>query len=464
MHRAEDVLAAVAARVGAPWDGPGDPRGVAVDVILDRPPWEVLDAAREALVAADPEARRRLGAHHTPPALAAKLAALVVGDATSTVADPACGGGAFLVAAGEALVRRGANRRRVVEEQLLGADIDPLAAATSRAALSLWSGGARAAGIDVADGLEWRPPAPVDVVVGNPPFRSPLAAGARRGGLAPYTDLAGRFLVAALDLVRDDGRVLMLQPESVLAARDARPVRGAGALDGLWFDDERVFAADVRVCALLLRRSTHQPPVVARWVGADVSATSAAELEPAAPTWAHLRPDAPAADTSRGTSTIGDIATATAGFRQHFYGVAAATREGGDGPPVVTSGLIDPGRLLWGERTARIAGRHYHRPTVDLDALPPAIAGWVEARRTPKVLVATQTRAIEAAADHAGVTVPLTPVIAVHPHDAGDVDRIVDTLSGDRATAWARRHYAGTALGRGAIKLSARQVLEVALV
>jgi hypothetical protein len=458
----EDVLAAVAARLGAPWDGPGDPRAVDVHVELDRPPWEILDATREQLVAADPEARRRLGAHHTPPALASKLAALAIDDATSAVADPACGGGSFLVAAGEALVRRGADRRTVVERQLHGVDVDPLAAATTRAVLALWSGGGRAC-IDVGDGLTWRPPAPVDVVVGNPPFRSPLAAGARRGGLAPYTDLAGRFLVAALDLVRPEGRVLMLQPESVLAARDAAPVRAAGALDGLWLDDAAVFAADVRVCALLLRRSPHQRSTVARWVGTDVSPAAAAELDDAAPTWAHLRPDAPPSPPA-GTRTIGDIASATAGFRQHFYGVAAATRESGDGPPVVTSGLIDPGRLLWGERPARIAGRRYERPTVDLGVLSPDISGWVHARRTPKVLVATQTRSVEAVADPTGDTVPLTPVIAVHPRDPADVERIVEALSSERATAWARRHYAGTGLGRGAFRLSARQVLAVPLV
>jgi hypothetical protein len=458
----QDVLAAVAARLGAPWDGPGDPGAVDVDIELDRAPWQILDATRERLVAADPEARRRLGAHHTPPALAARLAALVIDDPGATVADPACGGGSFLVAAGEALVRRGADRRTVVERQLHGIDVDPLAAATTRAVLALWSGGGRAR-IDVGDGLTWRPPAPVDVVVGNPPFRSPLTAGARRGGLAPYTDLAGRFLVGALDLVRPEGRVLMLQPESVLATRDAAPVRAAGALDGLWLDDAPVFAADVRVCALLLRRSPHRSSTVARWVGAGVSPVAPAELDDGAPTWAHLRPDAPPSSPAA-TRTIGDIATATAGFRQHFYGVAAATREGGDGPPVVTSGLIDPGRLLWGERPARIAGRRYERPTVDLDALAPDISRWVESRRTPKVLVATQTRTVEAAADRTGETVPLTPVIAVHPHDPADVDRIVETLSSEHATAWARRHYAGTGLGRGTFRLSARQVLALPLV
>ena len=421
--------------------------------------WEELDRAREAQVAADPRRRKALGAHHTPPALARRLAALAIDDPTAVVADPACGGGAFLVAAGERLVELGADRRHVVEHQLLGCDIDPHAVATTRAALESW-GDAPAPHVHTGDGLTWQPPTRPDVVVGNPPFRSPLAKGAHPGTLAPYTDLAAQFLVRALDLAPT---VLLIQPESVLTARDAAPVRQHRTLAGLWLANERAFDADVRVCALLFQRSARR---VRRWTGLDVTETTPAALDPTAPTWGHLRPDAPPAPPSPtgATRTIGDLATATAGFRDQFYGLAAATREDGDGPPLITSGLIDPGRLLWGTKPARIAGTTYHRPTVDLAALPPAIRAWVDARRTPKVLVATQTRRLEAAPDPTGDTVPLTPVIAVHPHDPADVDRIVDALSTPHATAWARRHYAGAGLSASAIKLSAKQVLAVPLV
>jgi hypothetical protein len=252
----------------------------------------------------------------------------------------------------------------------------------------------------------------------------------------------------------------------VLAARDAAPVRRAAAtLAGLWFPGEPAFGADVRVCAVLLR---HGATRVQRWTGLDVTPAGSAPLDPTAPTWAHLRPGAPRA-RRRGTpttGTIGDLATAAAGFRDEFYGLAAAVREADDeaDPPLITSGLIDPGRLLWGQKPARIAGHRYERPTVDLAALPPKLRAWVDARRTPKVLVATQTRTIEAAPDPTGTTIPLTPVIAVHPHDPADVDRIVAALSTPEATAWAMRHYGGLGLNAGALKLSARQVLDVPFV
>lgn len=467
------MLAAVATRLGAPWDGPGDPAALAsvVEVPGDPPPWEVLDATREALVATDAAARRQLGAHHTPPSLARRLAAIAL-DACgpgpdALVVDPACGGGAFLVAAAELLVERGADPVHVVRHQLAGADVDPLAVATTRAALALWAGDAAAIAADVvaADGLTaWRTPGSVDVVVGNPPFRSPLASGARRGDLGAYTDLAGRFLVAALDLARPGGSVLLLQPESVLTARDAAPVRAAVAdrgLAGLWVAEEPAFGASVRACALLSRPGARR---VRRWRGLDVRPAGSTALDRAAPTWAHLRPGAPAGSaTPPDAGTVADLATAAAGFRDQFYAIAAATTDGGPGHLVVTSGLIDPGRLVWGERAARIGKRRFDRPTVDPDDLPEPIRGWVRARLAPKVLVATQTKVVEAAPDPDGMAVPLTPVVAVHPRDDGDTWRIAAALTSPSATAWALRHFAGAGLRSDVVKLSAAQVLAVPL-
>ena len=66
------------------------------------------------------------------------------------VLDPAVGGGVFLLAAGEAMP--GGRAERV--ERLRGFDIDPVAVATTRAALALWSGGTEPAldAVRVADG------------------------------------------------------------------------------------------------------------------------------------------------------------------------------------------------------------------------------------------------------------------------------------------------------------------------
>ena len=132
--------------------------------------------------------------------------------------------------------------------------------------------------------------------------------------------------------------------------------------------------------------------------------------------------------------------------------------------PLITSGLIDPARCHWGRRDARFAGRRFRRPVVDLDALAAAderLAAWVGDRLRPKVLVATQAKVLEAAADPDGRLVPSVPVVAVEPADPADVWRILAVLCSPVATAWALGHYGGAGLSTQSIKLSARQVLAV---
>lgn len=454
-----DVVASVAAALGVPWDGGGAPL-VEVDPMPAAPAWELLDAAREASVA--PVDRRRLGAHHTPPGLAQRLAAIALDGIAdgATVLDPACGGGAFLVAAA----------RLRPDVRVVGLDLDPLAVATCRAALR--ATGADHADVRVADGLV--EPWEADVVVGNPPFLSPLGTGT--GGTpaaatlrvelgAPYLDVAALFLLRALERTRPGGRVVLLQPESLLSSRDAGVVRACTtpALEGLWVAGEPVFAAGVRVVAPVLRAGGATEPKVRRWQGSVVRPVGAA-ARPAPATWSSLRPSSvPAVRVPKRSGRVGDLATATAGFRDEFYAVAAATREGGRGSPVVTSGLVDPGRVAWGERSARIGGRTFERPTLDPVALDARVRPWVAARLVPKVVVATQTRVVEAAADPDGALVPITPVLAVTPHDPADVWRLTAALTSPMVSAWALRTYGGTALAAEAVKLSAAQVLEAPL-
>jgi hypothetical protein len=464
-----DVLAGVALAVGTVWSGPGEPTPVEVPAV---PGWVALDAAREALL--DRDHRRRLGAHHTPPGLARRLVdvALEGLGPEVVVADPACGGGAFLVAAADALVGAGADPERVLSRQLAGLDLDPLAVATSEAALVCWGaahGTTTRPQVRAGDGL--LEPYVADVVVGNPPFLSPLgvttgggdgAVALRRALAAPYADTAGLFLVQALASVPPGGRVVLLQPESLLTARDARPIREAASphLDGMWVAGEPVFRAAVRVCAPVLVRDRPAGPV-RRWSGRSVRRRSATPAPPAG-SWAALRPSTAPKVRVRHDSVLGDIAGATAGFRDEFYGVAAGVTEGADdadSAPIVTSGLVDPGRILWGERSARIAGRRYARPVVDVGCLDERLQEWVVARLVPKVLVATQTRVVEAAADPVGRFLPLTPVVSVTPADPADLWRVAAALTSPVVSAWALRTFGGAALSADAIKLAARQVL-----
>ncbi|MGH9290944.1 MAG: N-6 DNA methylase [Acidimicrobiales bacterium] len=440
-----------------------------------------LAAALEA--ATDTDQRRANGLHVTPRWLADRLVARALeGLGTTpavTVCDPACGGGAFLVAVARRLHRRGADRRRVVRHLLWGADIDPVGLAVAEAALALWAGEAPPAGRLVAadalaaGGALWpdRPAAGFHVVVGNPPFQSQLGRATARTpaqqarlrerygtAVRAYTDAAWLFLLAGCDLARPGGRVALVQPQSLVGARDAAAVRSAvdarARLLDLWVDERPVFAASVRVCAPILEVDPERR-----------------HGEPNA--WSERFADAVGIPRVRTTSsrTIRDLADVIAGFRDEYYGVAELVREHAVGSgamsPLVTSGLIDWLGCSWGCRTARFAKRTWRAPVVDLVELERAggraARRWVARTRVPKLVVATQTRIVEAAVDADGSWVPSVPVVSVVPHDPADLWRLAAAVASPAATAWLLGRAPGTALARGALKVAGPDLLALPL-
>jgi N-6 DNA Methylase len=441
-----------------------------------------LAAALEAATGDDQ--RRANGLHVTPRWLADRLVVRALdglGAAPAvTVCDPACGGGAFLVAAARRLHRRGAERRRVVRHLLWGADIDPVGLAVAEAALALWAGEAPPPGrLVVADALAdggavWpdRPAGGFHVVAGNPPFQSQLGRAtartpdqqarlrARYGpAVRAYTDAAWLFLLAGCDLVRPGGRVVLVEPQSLVGARDAAAVRSAvderARLLDIWVDERPVFAASVRVCAPVLE------------VG---SGRRSGEPNP----WSERFADAvgiPRVRTPPSGGTIADLAQVIAGFREEYYGLVAAVRERAPADdavaPLITSGLIDWLGCSWGRRPARFAKRTWRAPVVDLAELESdggrAAQRWVARARVPKLLVATQTRVVEAAVDASGSWVPSVPVVAVVPHDPADLWRVAAAVASPAATAWLLGRAPGTALARDAIKVAAPDLLVLPL-
>ena len=117
-------------------------------------PIEAFGQLYESLLAARPEAggrnlRKRTGSYYTPENLTAIVAerafdalAVALGDAgvqtrPLCVLDPALGAGAFLVQAGREIARRsGRTTLEIVEHELFGVDVSPLAVAVAEA--SLW--------------------------------------------------------------------------------------------------------------------------------------------------------------------------------------------------------------------------------------------------------------------------------------------------------------------------------------
>jgi SAM-dependent methyltransferase len=279
---------------GGPWDD------ITEGERLERSSWpepgwaspRLPGLVYEALTA--PADRRQRGAWFTPAAVVDDLVerALDGGFDPQRVLDPACGGGAFLLGVADALARRGLPPHAVAA-RLAGIDLDPGAVQVTGWALTLWDRGAGGQptdrwpppgwgattpgwlagseggpGLVVGDGLA-EPVDPVDLVVGNPPFASPLHADrsdtpaarwrSHRPHLGPYADAAACFLDRAADLVAPGGRVVLVLPQSLLAGRDSAGLRArfssGWVLRQLWITPTPVFDAAVHVFAPVLERT-----------------------------------------------------------------------------------------------------------------------------------------------------------------------------------------------------------------
>lgn len=409
-------------------------------------------------------ARKRLGAWYTPPELVDTIVDAVVtstfvrrvGDRPVAVLDPACGDGRFLAAADTRIRALGGRTR------LVGVDVDPRATAATRAAVPT-------AEVLTADALrhDWSRRR-FDLVVGNPPFLSQLATATTRGGASergggPYADVAVEFLALGASVVEPEGgRLALVLPQSTLSTRDAAPIRHRiderATMVWSWWSRRRVFDADVDVC------------VVAFEFGGAVHTDGSGTVG-----WGHVVTDAlgiPALPALETHGVLGDHLRWNANFRDEYYGMVPAVGDHADGPPLVTSGLIDPGRSLWGARAIRFAGRTFQRPRLDLDRLDASMVDWARRRLVPKVLVANQTRIVEAVCDPDGDWLPGVPVVAGYPLDVhwDGVDgrerasapaaaatiawRAAAVLTSPIASAWLWQRQAGTGLSTDAIRVS----------
>jgi hypothetical protein len=461
---------------------------------------EVVDRF-ERSVAADE--RRRAGVHYTPPALARALldeALDVLGRLPDSICDPTCGAGSFLLAAADALHDRGVPASEVLG-RLVGGELDAAAGAAAAEALRRWAldHGVREPEplrvlvgetlLRPVDGWRGRPTGGFDLVVGNPPFlgqlstRTSRSAAERRAvqerfpASGGYVDTAALFLLSSLDLVGDHGVVAMLQPQSFLAARDAAGVRDEvlrrAGLHALWSDDAHHFDAAVRVCAPVLRRcaSDTARPVRVLW-GLPARQVASAGVPVLGESWGPLLAAPHGVPTVVGAAgpRLGTVASATAGFRDEYYALRDALVDGAlvdeQRPELVTVGMVEPGFTTWGEAPRRIGGRQHLTPRADLEALAaasPRVARWAAARRVPKVLVATQTRVVEAAPDPSGECLPVTPLISVEPSGDRDVWWLTAALLAPPVSARAVAQHLGAGLSAGALRWSASAVLDVQL-
>lgn len=462
--------------------------------------------------AVSPERRTARGAWYTPKSVVEGLVRLAMPPGQPTpafIADPTCGGGAFLLAALDHLVAAGRTPADSLDS-VAGLDIDPDAAAVSRLALDAWAVvnglGPRAAvsaaeAVTVGDALAGYPASwPTEaLIIGNPPFGSPLRAGSipktvaefregREELLGPYADLAAVHLLAAIERAAKGSTVALVQPQSVLSGRDTAGLRAhcaqAAPLQALWTAREAVFDAGVRACAVVVAPGAAPPSSVVLAAGPDVTEIEAptgpgcatrTEAKDRPTSWSGLAalslgaPPLPRELTNRPEASprLGQLITATAGFRDEYYGLVAACREWAgktDGEPnrLLTVGAVEPLASLWGVDSSKFGRRRWLRPSIDLDALDQKVRTWTERQLVPKIVLATQSRVLEPVVDRQGTLVPATPLLSIHA-EPESLDRVAAVLLAPPVVAWAWQQWFGAAMAVDALKLAARQVAELPL-
>ncbi len=438
----------------------------------------------------EPDQRRRTGIHHTSQGVAEHLARLAIGDdVPEMVWDPACGGGAFLLAAARHLAP--AIGRAEAASRMAGCDVDETACAVTRTALALWAAERIESTVRVGDSLLLEHPRPKvgrAVALTNPPFRSPLlertrSDRARESALAErfgadqgaYANEAALFVMLIVGWLRTGDRAGVVIPRSQFANRDSHSMRemlvSRCSIDHVWSDAKDEFDAAVAVCGIVLTCGGTQRAVV-RSAGTPAKTAEPVPLGD----WGRLlvgQSDVPDVDLGSGPP-LAAVAKTTAGFRDEYYALTDLVDEQGEqGEPgyrLVTTGTIDVMTHRWGERAQRYAKRKWDRPIVPVGQITKRAddgdrsARWFLDLACPKVLVATQSKLIEATVDVDGTLLAVTPVVAVVPVDESvSVWHLAAALSAPPVAAHCRLGLAGSGLARDSIRVSARSLSEIPL-
>lgn len=167
---------------------------------------------------------------------------------------------------------------------------------------------------------------------------------------------------------------------------------------------------------------------------------------------------------------MGSLCAVTADYRDQYYGLRGAVYDAPHGvepdltrPRLITTGLIDPLRCLWGEAATKYDKERYERPIVLLDLLDTKMRRWAMGRLVPKLLVATQGKMPEVMIDSEGVFLPCVPVITVTPLAAEEVTlpELAAIFLSPVAFDYLRASKLGAGLSTSAIKVSAADLRDL---
>ena len=324
-----------------------------------------------------------------------------------------------------------------------------------------------------------------DVVLGNPPFLNQLSAATtldrsiideiravHGDAISKLTNPATVFFSVALRIANHNGIVSLIQPISFLATRDGLGIRNVLAktesVRNIWICTEKIFDADVSVVMVTLDRSVVAESVVvlngrnAEYVG------EIGPIGPDEPTWSRAMTAArgfPSVDVPD-TRVLSDICEVASDFRDQYYGlvghVVDSLQVEGTDMRLATVGLVDPADFGWGRVTTKFAKETFANPVVKVDQLDSKMHKWVESRRKPKVLVATQTRVMECFVDIDGSVLPSVPLVTVFA-ESHLLFRVAAALTSPVVALVAAQRHLGAGMSADVLKLSGQELMKLPL-
>lgn len=457
-----------------------------------------------------------------------RLNRITKADSLPRVIDPTCGTGNFLVVAAlqirDRLIRLGKTPEAAIDvavsKCIYGVDFDAVAVETCRESLSMLTdgrittdeiatrvvhansltlpfGGSRDMGqLALFEDSEatWTRLFPdvlstesrgFDVVIGNPPFLNQLEAETVMGPseLASVRDNFGAivgkmtnpssvFMLIGLRLLAEDGSLLMIQPLSFLATAHSAGVRSLLAstnrVSEIWVCTEKIFDASVQVAAVHIDLSREKGPTEILF-GRDFEKIGFInQVEWSADTWslALSRAQGFPEVLLNNDRCLESIASASAAFRDQYYGLVGAVVEVGADETtcmrLATVGLVDPASLRWGQATTRFDRSSFERPVVVLGKLDNEMRNWAESMKCPKVIVATQTKVIECVVDETGEFLPGVPLVTIRC-EVEDVWKVAAVLSAPPISLLAAHRHLGGGMSSDVLRVTAKELLALPL-
>jgi hypothetical protein len=295
-----------------------------------------------------------------------------------------------------------------------------------------------------------------DVVIGNPPFVNAIEGEGRERvkaltkmlhpTLSGTADSSYLFLDKSASLTQSRGRLGLVQPRPMLNSSAASAMRSellrTRPPSLLYAPGRSNFfpGATVFACVVVLggsgccKVSVDTDPMTADWSEGVVSDQN---------WWREInriRGAEGMADDAEGTTLGQEFQVAASLTTSEAYDLRAFIYDSrsGEGPKLVTTGLIDPGVCHWGERTCKYLKQNYSFPRVGADeTMSAALQKRIRQAKRPKVLVAGLSRKVESFLDTKGEFIGVVSTFSIfHPRDEVDklelVQRFLQSESVDR--------------------------------